>query len=155
MKPARIEQLRFVQFLGGYLLSAHQAVYERTGGRIGHRILGTPCLLLRTTGAKTGRPRTSALTYARDGGTYLLAASRGGSPRAPGWYHNLLADPKVEIQVGTRRTSVTACAVQRGEPAYDRLWATLNAINSDRYTGYQRLTSRPIPVVVLTPRTEP
>jgi deazaflavin-dependent oxidoreductase (nitroreductase family) len=149
---ARIEQLRVVQFLGGHLLTAHQAIYDRSGGRIGHRILGVPCLLLRTTGAKTGRRRTSALTYARDGETYLLAASMGGSPRAPGWYYNLLADSEVEIQVGTRRLAVTARAVQRGEADYDRLWDALNAVNHDRYSGYQRLTTRPIPVVVLEPR---
>ncbi|HUR75569.1 MAG TPA: nitroreductase family deazaflavin-dependent oxidoreductase [Sporichthya sp.] len=152
MSLARIEQLRVVQFLGGHLLTIHQALYDRTGGRIGHRILGVPCLLLRTTGAKTGKPRTSALTYARDGETYLLAASMGGSPRAPGWYHNLLADPEVEIQVGTRRMPVTARAVQRGDADYDRLWDALNAVNSDRYSGYQTLTTRPIPVVVLTLR---
>jgi len=149
---ARIEQLRPVQFLGGYFLKGHQAVYELSGGRIGHRILGVPCLLLHTTGAKTGRARTSALTYARDGENYLLAASMGGSPRAPGWYHNLLAHPEVQIQIGTRRMPAAARAVQRGEPEYDRLWGALNAVNSDRYTGYQRLTTRPIPVVVLTPQ---
>jgi deazaflavin-dependent oxidoreductase (nitroreductase family) len=150
---ARIEQLRVVQFLGGHLLRTHQAVYERSGGWIGHRILGVPCLLLRTTGAKTGRPRTSALTYARDGDAYLLAASMGGSPRAPGWYHNLLAEPEVEIQVGTRRMPVTARVVQRGEVDYDRLWAALNGVNHDRYSGYQQLTTRPIPVVVLATRS--
>ncbi len=151
MNLARIEQLRVVQFLGGHLLDAHQAVYDRSGGRIGHRILGVPCLLLRTTGAKTGQARTSALTYARDGDTYLLAASMGGSPRAPGWYYNLLADPEVEIQVGTRRMSVTARVVQRGDVEYDRVWGALNAVNHDRYSGYQKLTTRPIPVVVLRP----
>ena len=146
---ARIEQLRVVQFVGGYFLKAHQAVYDHSGGRVGHRILGVPCLLLRTTGAKTGKARTSALTYARDGDAYLLAASMGGSPRAPGWYHNLLAHPEVEIQVGTRRIPVTARVVQRGDADYDRLWDALNAVNHDRYSGYQRLTTRPIPVVVL------
>lgn len=149
---ARIEQLRVVQFLGGHLLTAHQAVYDRSGGRIGHRILGVPCLLLRTTGAKTGKPRTSALTYARDGDAYLLAASMGGSPRAPGWYYNLLADPEVAIQVGTRRLEVSARIVQRGEADYERLWGALNAVNDDRYSGYQKLTARPIPVVALAPR---
>lgn len=153
MKLSRLEHLRAVQFVGGYLLQAHQALYDRSGGRIGHRMLGVPCLLLRTTGAKTGRPRTSALTYARDGETYLLAASVGGSPRAPGWYHNLLSDPEVEIQVGTRTMPVTARVVQRGEGEYDRLWAALNAVNHDRYSGYQQRTTRPIPVVAMTPRS--
>jgi F420H(2)-dependent quinone reductase len=149
---ARIEQLRVAQVLGAQLLKAHQLVYEQSGGRIGHRILGVPCLLLHTTGARTGLPRTSALAYARDGDAYLVAASMGGSPRAPGWYHNLLADPEVEIQIGTRRIPVTARAVQAGSAEYERLWDIVNKANHDRYRGYQRLTTRPIPVVVLDPR---
>ncbi len=148
---ARLEQLRAVQVLGAQLLRVHQEIYERSGGRIGHRILGVPCLLLHTTGAKTGRARTAALAYARDGSSYLVAASMGGSPRAPGWYHNLLADPDVEIQIGTRRIPVTARSVAAGSAGYDRLWDIVNAANHDRYRGYQRLTTRPIPVVVLTP----
>ncbi|MBA3742706.1 nitroreductase family deazaflavin-dependent oxidoreductase [Sporichthya sp.] len=133
------------------MLTVHQTIYDRSGGRIGHRILGTPTLLLRTTGAKTRRRRTSALTYARDGDTYLVAASMGGSPRAPGWYYNLRADPGVEIQIGRRRIPVRARAVQPTDPDYQRLWDVVNANNHDRYRGYQRLTARPIPVVVLMP----
>lgn len=153
MTPAQIEQLRVIQFLGGYLLRAHQAVYDRTGGRIGHRLLGTPCLLLRTTGAKTGRRRTSALTYARDGEAFLVAASMGGSSRAPGWYYNLRADPDVEIQVGRQQVAVTARVVASTDPDYERLWDVVNGNNHDRYRGYQRLTTRPIPVVVLGPQS--
>lgn len=148
----RIEQLRVVQFLGSHLLAGHQALYERSGGRIGHRTLGVPCLLLHTTGAKTGRRRTSALTYARDDASYVVAASMGGSPRAPGWFHNLRAHPEVEVQVGTRHLPATARVVERGEAEFDRLWDLVNANNGDRYNGYQRLTTRPIPVVVLSPR---
>lgn len=149
---ARLEQLRIVQLLGGRLLTLHQKVYERSGGRVGHRILGVPCLLLGTVGAKTGRPRVSALAYARDGADHLVAASMGGSPRAPGWYHNVRARPEVEIQVGRRRLPVVARVVDAGTPEYDRLWDLINASNHDRYRGYQRLTTRPIPVVVLSPR---
>lgn len=149
---ARLEQLRVVQLLGGRLLTLHQMLYERSNGRVGHRILGVPCLLLRTVGARTGRSRVSALAYARDDENYLVAASMGGSPRAPGWYHNLLSDPDVEIQVGRRRRPVVARVVDAGAPGYDRLWDLVNASNHDRYRGYQRLTTRPIPVVVLRPR---
>jgi deazaflavin-dependent oxidoreductase (nitroreductase family) len=149
---ARLEQLRVVQVLGGRLLTLHQRLYERSGGRVGHRILGVPCLLLRTVGARTGRPRVSALAYARDGRDHLVAASMGGSPRAPGWFHNLRAQPEVEIQVGRRRLAVVARVVDAGTPEYDRLWDLVNASNHDRYRGYQRLTTRPIPVVVLSPR---
>lgn len=147
-----IEQSRLAMAVGPKVLAAHQFVYERSGGRIGHRILGVPCLLLRTVGAKTGRRRTSSLTYANDSADYLVVASMGGAPRAPGWYHNLRAHPDVEVQVGTRTQAVTARAVLPGEADYERLWGIVNANNRDRYRGYQKLTTRPIPVVVLSPR---
>nr|AHE14587.1 putative nitroreductase Rv1261c [uncultured bacterium] len=153
MELTRIEQIPAVKAFGARLLGAHQFVYERSGGRIGHRILGVPCLLLHTVGAKTGLQRTNGLTYARDGDDHLVVASAGGAPRSPGWYHNLRAHPEAEIQVGTRRLPVTARAVLPGDPGYERLWDIVNANNHDRYRAYQKATTRPIPVVVLTPRT--
>jgi deazaflavin-dependent oxidoreductase (nitroreductase family) len=151
MDLSRIEQIGAVKAIGVGMLAAHQFVYERTGGRVGHRILGVPCLLLRTVGAKTGLPRTSALVYARDGEDYLVVASNGGAPRAPGWYHNLRANPVAEIQVGTHRRPVEARDIHPGQADYGRLWHAVNAINRNRYRGYQKATTRPIPVVALTP----
>ena len=101
------------------LLKLHDNVYRRTNGWIGHRLLILPTLLLHTVGAKTGEPRTNSLTYARDAGDYLIVASNGGSPRSPGWYHNLKADPNVEINVGPKRLAVTARPVLPGEPPLD------------------------------------
>lgn len=136
----------------GLFVRVHDAVYQRTNGWIGHRIPGAPnSLLLHTVGAKTGLARTSALSYAEDGDSYLVVASNGGDPRAPGWYHNLKADPRVEINVGPRRFPVTAQPVLPSDPDYARLWRIVNANNADRYDGYQARTSRPIPVVRLTP----
>jgi F420H(2)-dependent quinone reductase len=134
------------------VLRVHDAVYRNTNGWIGHRTLGIPSLLLHTVGAKTGTARTTSLTYARDGANYLVVASKGGDPKAPGWYHNLKADPNVEINVGPKRFGVTAKPVLPDDPDYARLWQIVNKNNSDRYTAYQKKTSRPIPVVVLTPR---
>lgn len=142
-----------VRAAGIRLLQVHQLVYERSGGRVGHRLLGVPSLLLRTVGAKTGRPRTSALNYAKDGDRYVVVASMGGAPRSPGWYHNLKARPDVEIQVGTRRIPGTASALLPADADYARLWRLANDHNAHRYDSYQKLTSRPIPVVVLTPRS--
>jgi F420H(2)-dependent quinone reductase len=134
------------------VLRVHDAVYRNTNGWIGHRTLGIPSLLLHTVGAKTGKQRTTSLTYARDGNNYLVVASKGGAPEAPGWYHNLKAKPDVEINVGPKRFGVTARVVMPGEPDYDRLWQIVNKNNGNRYIEYQKKTSRPIPVVVLTPR---
>jgi len=129
----------------------HDAVYQKTNGWIGHRTLGVPSLLLHTVGAKTGTARTTSLSYARDGGNYLIVASKGGYPKAPGWYHNLKADPSVEINVGPKRFGVTAKPVLPDDPDYARLWQIVNKNNSNRYVAYQEKTSRPIPVVVLKP----
>ena len=133
------------------VLRVHDAVYQKTNGWIGHRTLGIPSLLLHTVGAKTGAARTASLTYARDGGNYLIVASKGGDPKAPGWYHNLKANPNVEINVGPKRFGVTAKPVLPNDPDYARLWQIVNKNNGDRYTAYQKKTSRPIPVVVLAP----
>jgi len=133
------------------VLRIHDTVYRKTNGWIGHRLLGIPSLLLHTVGAKTGKPRTAALTYARDGDDYLIVASKSGGPKAPGWYHNLKANPSVEINVGPKRFRVTASPVLPDDPDYARLWKIVNKNNSDRYEAYQKKTSRPIPVVTLKP----
>jgi deazaflavin-dependent oxidoreductase (nitroreductase family) len=136
----------------GQVLRAHNTIYRKTNGWIGHRTLWVPSLLLHTVGAKTRKQRTTSLSYARDGDDYLVVASKGGAPEAPGWYHNLKADPAAEINVGPRRFGVTARPVVPGDPDYDRLWQIVNKNNGNRYMDYQSKTSRPIPVVVLTPR---
>lgn len=131
-------------------LHAHQFVYERTGGRVGASLGGRPMLLLKTVGAKTGQPRTAALLYLADGDRYAVVASTGGGPKHPGWYHNLMANPDVEVQVGTSRKSVRA-RVAEGEER-ERLWSKANEINKGQYDVYQTKTERRIPVVVLEPR---
>jgi deazaflavin-dependent oxidoreductase (nitroreductase family) len=133
-------------------LRIHQQIYERTDGLIGHRILGGhPALLLRTTGRKSGKTRTNALIYARDGVRYLVVASKGGSDQAPGWLFNLRAQPSVEIQIGRKRHPATAIVIEHDDPDYARAWKLVNDNNGGRYDAYQRQTSRPIPVVALTP----
>ena len=134
-------------------LRVHDKVYQATNGRIGHRVPGMPpSLLLHTVGAKTGQPRTTTLSYAKDGDDYLVVASKGGDPRSPGWYHNLKANPDVEINVGSDRVLVTAQPVLPDSLDYARLWKLVNENNANRYVEYQKKTSRPIPVVALKPR---
>ncbi len=114
-------------------------------------LFGNPTLLLRTVGRKTGQVRTSALTYGRDGADYLVTASNGGSPRPPGWLANVKAEPECEIQVGRRKLAVIARATLPDDPDYARRWAIVDKVNKGRYSEYQRMTKRPIAVVVLTP----
>ncbi len=131
----------------------HQTIYERSGGLVGHRLLGVPTLLLRSTGARTGTTRTNALVYARDRDRYLIVPSNGGANRAPGWLHNLRKDPTAEIQIGRQRQQAVAEIVGSDAPDYARLWRIVNDNNAGRYDQYQARTSRPIPVVALTPRS--
>jgi deazaflavin-dependent oxidoreductase (nitroreductase family) len=133
------------------VLDVHGKIYKATGGRIGHRMLGVPSLLVHAIGAKSGEPRTSALTYARDGDTYLVVPSNGGASRWPAWYHNLKAHPDVAIHVGPKRIDVHATFVTPSSPDYPRLWAIVNKNNSNRYSAYQKRTTRPLPVIVLAP----
>ncbi len=133
-------------------LKVHQEIYERTGGLLGHRLLGRPTLLLHTTGRRTRQPRTSALLYAKDGDDLLVVASNGGHRRPPAWLLNLEADPDVIAQVGVRKHDVTATPLRPGQPDYERLFAICDKVNRGTYTAYQKKTDRPIPVVVLSPR---
>jgi len=141
----------FSDALQAGFLKFHQGVYEATGGRVGHRMIGVPTLLLRTTGRRSGQQRTNALVYARDGGGYVVVASNGGQDRPPGWLFNVGAAPAVSIQVGTEHLQATARVVEAGDPDYDRLWRLVNANNHNRYGAYQTKTKRPIPLVVVTP----
>ena len=134
----------------GPLLTVHQWLYETTDGRIGASLGGRPMLLLRTVGRRTGEPRTAALLYVRDGESYAVVASKGGAPQHPGWFHNLVAEPNVEIQVARERVPVRA-RIAKGEER-SRLWARADDVNQGQYTIYQSRTKRTIPVVVLEAR---
>jgi deazaflavin-dependent oxidoreductase (nitroreductase family) len=135
----------------GQVLRVHEKIYKGTDGRVGHKMIGVPTLLLRTTGRRSGATRTNGLVYARDGDHYLVVASNGGADKAPAWLHNLRANPDVGIQVGRDRQEATARVVAPGDPDYERLWKIVNEGNKDRYSAYQEKTDRPIPVVAISP----
>ncbi len=135
----------------GQFLRLHERLYKGTDGRIGHRMIGVPTLLLRTTGRRSGKTRTNALVYARDGSDYLVVASNGGADRDPAWLHNLRANPEVEVQIGRERHKATSRVIEPSDPDYERLWKIVNENNHDRYSAYQKQTSRAIPVIAVTP----
>ena len=136
-----------IELFLGPILTVHQWLYEWSDGRIGASLGGRLMLLLRTVGRRTGQRRTAALLYVRDGDAYVVIASKGGAPRHPGWFHNLTAQPDVEIQVGRERIPVRARVAKGAERS--RLWARADEINRGQYATYQSRTSRVIPVVVL------
>jgi len=111
---------------------------------------GAPVLLLTTIGRRSGRGRRTPLIYGRDGDRYLVVASLGGSDHAPKWFDNLVADPRVRVQVLGDVFDAQARPATAEEQS--RLWPTMTAIWPD-YDTYQKRTDRPIPVVVLERRS--
>jgi deazaflavin-dependent oxidoreductase (nitroreductase family) len=107
-------------------------------------------LLLDHVGARSGKHRTHPLLYVRDGDDFVIVASKGGFPKHPAWYHNLIANPDTEIQVGSDSLPVHARVAKPAER--EKLWA--KAVAS--YSGYEdyaaRSKGREIPLVVLEPR---
>lgn len=109
-----------------------------------------PTLLLKTTGRKSGEPREVPLIYRESDGSYVVIASRGGTPTHPVWFLNLEANPDCELQVGTKHVRARA-RVAEG-PERDRLWGWMSEIYPP-YDAYQENAgARTIPVVVLEPR---
>lgn len=129
-----------------YFGDAHAFVYERSGGRLGARMAGRDMLLLTTTGRRSGAKPTLPLAYLRDGDALVIVASNGGQPTHPAWFHNLAADPRARVRAGREVFEARAEVASPAERA--RLWPKLVAYNPP-YAGYERKTSREIPVVIL------
>jgi deazaflavin-dependent oxidoreductase (nitroreductase family) len=123
--------------------------FRANGGQVGGSFEGAPLLLLHTRGARSGEPRVHPMMYLLDGERYLVFASKAGSDTNPAWYHNLLADPDVRIEVGGEEIAVHATALQGAERDE---WYAEQARRYSGFADYERKTSRVIPVVALTPR---
>ena len=122
--------------------------FHAKGGK-GVRHFGDRLLLLTTKGAKTGRTLTTPVAYHVDNGGYVVAASKGGAPTHPGWYHNLVANPEATVEIGTETFKVHARPLAKG-PERDRLYAEHARLMPDLgFAGYPQKTKRTIPVVVL------
>ena len=137
----------------------HANRYISSGGVEGHMYTITPpgyaemtvpSLLLTTTGRKSGDKFVFPLFYGEAGRSYIIVASKGGAPEHPGWYRNLLADPDVEVQVGTKKLKAKARTATGEERA--RLWKEALEFWPP-YADYEKKTDREIPVVVLDPMT--
>jgi deazaflavin-dependent oxidoreductase (nitroreductase family) len=124
--------------------------FRANGGVVGGRFAGAPMLLLTTTGAKSGRHRITPLVYLPDGDRFVIIASKGGAPRHPDWYHNLVAHPDTTIEVGAETIPVTAVEVTGEER--DRLYARQAALRP-AFAEYETRTTRTIPVIALHRRT--
>ncbi|MFG2138171.1 nitroreductase family deazaflavin-dependent oxidoreductase [Streptomyces sp. NPDC048650] len=125
-------------------------LYEGSGGKEGTTMRGMPVVVLTTRGAKSGKIRKSPLMRVAHDGAYAVVASMGGAPKHPVWYHNIVADPRVELQDGPVRQDMTAREVTGEEKA--QWWARAVDAYPD-YADYQKKTDRQIPVFVLEPAT--
>lgn len=131
------------------MLTFNQQVIEEfraNDGKVSGVFAGAPLLLLTTTGAKSGLPRTSPLVHTMDGDHVVIIASKGGAPTDPDWYRNLVADPEVKVELPAKTFRARA-RVAAGEER-DRLFDA-QAKLMPNFADYQRNTERTIPVVVL------
>ena len=142
--------------LPGWMIE-HANRYLSSGGNEGHLYkmtqpglpgLTVPSLLLTTTGRKSGERFIFPLFYGTDGDSYVVVASKGGAPAHPSWYRNLVVNPEVEVQVGTRKLKAGARTATGAERT--RLWQKVLEFWPP-YADYEKKTEREIPVVVLDP----
>ena len=122
--------------------------FRANGGKVGGNFEGAPLLLLHTTGAKSGRQRVNPMMYRKIDGGYAVFASKAGAPTNPDWYHNLVANPHVQAEIGAATVALTARVA--GDAEREPIWAAQKA-EYPGFAEYERSTTRQIPVVILEP----
>jgi deazaflavin-dependent oxidoreductase (nitroreductase family) len=120
--------------------------FRANRGKVGGNFKRQPLLLLHHRGARTGAERVNPVAYQKVGNSYAVFASKGGSPTNPDWYHNLVANPRARVEVGTETFDVNA-RVARGEER-ERIWNEQKGLNPG-FADYEERTKREIPVIVL------
>jgi deazaflavin-dependent oxidoreductase (nitroreductase family) len=120
--------------------------FRSNKGNVGGMFEGAKLLILTSTGAKSGQPNEAALGYTMDGGRFVVIASKGGAPTNPGWYHNVLANPEVTVELGGETFPARAIVAQGAERQrlFDQMVAQV-----PQFGEYQKNTTRQLPVVVL------
>ena len=127
---------------------SHVRIYRETNGETGYWWNGVPTLLMTSTGRKSGESRTIPIIFTPYGDSWVIMASRGGSPTHPAWYLNVSENPNVQVQVKGDIYEAVARTAPTGER--EKIWA--EAVKTwPRYDLYQSRTERQIPVVVLDP----
>jgi deazaflavin-dependent oxidoreductase (nitroreductase family) len=122
------------------------AEFRAGDGKVGGPFEGAPLLLLTTTGAKTGRKHTTPLVYQADGDRIVVFGSKGGAPSHPAWYHNLVANPTVTVELPTETFEARAVTAEGAER--DRIWNAQKELMPG-FKEYEAKTDRQIPVIVL------
>jgi deazaflavin-dependent oxidoreductase (nitroreductase family) len=133
---------------GAELNAAVAAEFRATGGQVGGPLAGTRLLLLHHVGARSGTARVVPLAYVRlTDGRLVVTASDGGSPRHPGWYYNLKANPEITVELGDETFVAVAEELDRARRA--ELWPAI-VERAPAVGGFQTMTARTIPVFILT-----
>jgi deazaflavin-dependent oxidoreductase (nitroreductase family) len=121
--------------------------FRANKGKVGGHFENSSLLLLHTTGAKSGKSRINPVMYLEDKNRILIFASKAGAPSNPDWYHNLVANPELTIELGSEEFNVTATIAE--EPERTELYRKMAGLNSG-FAEYEKKTNRKIPVVILT-----
>jgi deazaflavin-dependent oxidoreductase (nitroreductase family) len=130
----------------------HRAILELSGGKLLSSAFGMRAVELHTIGRRSGQRRSTMLTAPiYEANKIVLVASKGGDDRQPDWYRNLVAQPDVDLTVAGRTRAMRARTASPSEKA--ELWPRIVAAYRG-YAGYQRRTSRDIPVVICEPRND-
>jgi deazaflavin-dependent oxidoreductase (nitroreductase family) len=120
--------------------------FRANEGRVGGPFEGAPMILIHHIGAKSGTERVTPLVYFPEGDEMIIVASKGGAPTNPDWYHNLKANPTIEVEVGTETFPVVASEPEGEER--DEIWNRVVEA-SPGFGEYQAKVERTIPVLVL------
>jgi F420H(2)-dependent quinone reductase len=137
-----------MKFFFKLFMAIHVGIYRLSGGKLGGSMAGTRVLLLTTTGRKSGKAYTTPLGSFDHKDGYIIVASNAGQPTNPGWYFNLMSNPRVLVQVMDKVFNVTA-EVLSGD-ARTQAWQQVITI-SPGYAGYEQKTNREIPLILLRP----
>ncbi|HUK27150.1 MAG TPA: nitroreductase family deazaflavin-dependent oxidoreductase [Candidatus Acidoferrales bacterium] len=122
--------------------------FRANSGKVGGIFQGATLLLLHTKGAKSGKERVNPVAYVQDGERLVVIASKAGAPTNPDWYHNIVANPKLSVEVGTKTVQVHATVTN--EPERTRLYNKMIEMMPG-FDEYRRKTTRKIPVIALMP----
>jgi deazaflavin-dependent oxidoreductase (nitroreductase family) len=147
-KPWTPQQERLGSAVVRIMSVANVWLFRLTGGRFGAKFMhGAPVCLVTVIGRRSGEPFTVPLIYVTDGDDIVVVASKGGMSHHPLWFHNMVANPRVEVELPDATRTMIARQATPAEKT--RLWPKACAIYPD-YADYQARTTRDIPLMILT-----
>lgn len=120
--------------------------FRANAGKVGGAFAGKTLLILHTIGAKSGKKHINPVAYVADGDRFVIIASKGGAPTNPDWYFNIVANPMVEVEIGTESYKARASIAE--EPERTRLYGKMVEMMPG-FAEYQKKTTRVIPVIIL------